>query len=497
MPAPLEPGREVHDGDDGDGLHDMEGQDEASYGDQPRECCAQRIPAGVKLGEEVRRRPLGRLATRLKVDTQRRQRHNDSAAHRSRSATVLGMRVVVVGAGFAGLACADELIRLGHDVTVVEARDRVGGRVWSQELVSGDATTVIERGAEFILEGYDTLRGYAGRFGLEVADSGMSYYVREPRGTSQPVTAAEVANTAQQLRAAAESVPSSITLPDFLDGRAGIPLASAEVLKARAAISWAVDDHELSAHVLLDSVASTQPGPTARMAGGNQSIALALAAEMIDRIRLNTPVIGVRDLGGDAEVLTASGTISADAVVITIPLPLLESLPLEPALPIAQREAMARMVRGHAAKLHVPLGRRPATSAVLNASRRYWCWTATDGSGEVQRVLHCFAGSPGALAGLDLTSGPNTWIDSVRLLRRDLDLLTDQAVMTTWDDDPWSTFAYSGLGAQSREDDEQLMSCPHGRIYIAGEHTAGEWSGLMEGALRSGIRVATRLHMSQ
>ncbi|MGA1170445.1 MAG: FAD-dependent oxidoreductase, partial [Ilumatobacteraceae bacterium] len=163
----------------------------------------------------------------------------------------------------------------------------------------------------------------------------------------------------------------------------------------------------------------------------------------------------------------------------------------------APREAMARRGRGHAAKLHVPLGRRPATSAVLNASRRYWCWTATDGSGEVQRVLHCFAGSPGALAGLDLTSGPNTWIDSVRLLRRDLDLLTDQAVMTTWDDDPWSTFAYSGLGAQSREDDEQLMSCPHGRIYIAGEHTAGEWSGLMEGALRSGIRVATRLHMSQ
>ena len=163
------------------------------------------MPAGVKLGEEARRRPLGRLATRLKVDTQRRQRHSDSAAHRSRSATVLGMRVVVVGAGFAGLACADELIRLGHDVTVVEARDRVGGRVWSQELVSGDATTVIERGAEFILEGYDTLRGYAGRFGLEVADSGMSYYVREPRGTSQPVTAVEVANTAQQLRAAAKS----------------------------------------------------------------------------------------------------------------------------------------------------------------------------------------------------------------------------------------------------------------------------------------------------
>lgn len=406
------------------------------------------------------------------------------------------MRVVVVGAGFAGLACADELIRLGHDVTVVEARDRVGGRVWSQELVPGDASTVTERGAEFVLEGYDTLLRYAERFGLHVADSGMSYYVREPRGTSQPITAVEVANTVPQLRAAAESVPSSITLPDFLGSLADVPVAAAEVLRARAAISWAVDDHELSAHVLLDSVASTQPRPTARIAGGNQSIALALAAEMSDRIRLTTPVVAVQDIGSSVEVLTTSGTISADATVITIPLPLLESLPLEPALPTPQREAMARMIRGHAAKLHIPLSSRPETSAVLDARRRYWCWTATDGSGEVQRVVHCFAGSPGALAGLDVASGPTTWIDSVRSLRPDLDLLPDHAVMTTWDDDPWSTIAYSGLGAQSRDDDEQLISCPHGRIHIAGEHTAGAWSGLMEGALRSGVRAATRLHIT-
>lgn len=407
------------------------------------------------------------------------------------------MRVIVVGAGFAGLACAEELMRRGHDVIVLEARDRVGGRVWSQELVPGDASSVIERGAEFVLDGYDTLLRYAKRFGLHVADSGMSYYVREPRGTSQPVTAVEVANTAQRLCAAAEAVRSSVTLPDFLDSRVDVPQAAAEVLKARAAISWAVDDHDLSAHVLLDSVASTQPRPTARIAGGNQSIALALAAEMNDRIRLTTPVIGVRDIGSSVEVLTTSGTISAEAAVITIPLPLLEDLPLEPALPMPQREAMARLVRGHAAKLHVPLSSRPATSAVLDARRRYWCWTATDGSGEVQRALHCFAGSPGALTGLDVTSGPTTWIDSVRSLRPDLDLLTDQAVMTTWDDDPWATFAYSGLGAQSRDDDEQLISCPHGRIHIAGEHTAGAWSGLMEGALRSGIRAATQLHMHQ
>ena len=103
-------------------------------------------------------------------------------------------RVVVVGAGFAGLACADRLVSLGHAVTVFEARDRVGGRVWSQELIAGRRETVIERGAEFVLSGYDALRSMAERFDLPLAPSGMSYYVREPRGTSTPITADAVAS---------------------------------------------------------------------------------------------------------------------------------------------------------------------------------------------------------------------------------------------------------------------------------------------------------------
>jgi phytoene dehydrogenase-like protein len=62
--------------------------------------------------------------------------------------------VIVIGAGFAGLAAATELADRGVDVRVLEARDRVGGRVWSDRA----GGTVIERGAEFVLDGYDVLR---------------------------------------------------------------------------------------------------------------------------------------------------------------------------------------------------------------------------------------------------------------------------------------------------------------------------------------------------
>ena len=74
------------------------------------------------------------------------------------------MRTVVIGAGFAGLAAADELRRAGVEVVVLEARDRVGGRVWSRQLSGG---AVVEMGAEFVLPQYTVLREMVERSGWD------------------------------------------------------------------------------------------------------------------------------------------------------------------------------------------------------------------------------------------------------------------------------------------------------------------------------------------
>src|SRR5690348_7955558 len=118
------------------------------------------------------------------------------------------MRVVVAGAGFAGLLAAYRVAQAGHEVVVLEARDRVGGRVWSQELVPGDPRTVVERGAEFVLDGYDLMRTLAGEFGLRLAEMAMSYYEREPRGGA-PTTHQEMARPGTSLAEVVAGWPGS------------------------------------------------------------------------------------------------------------------------------------------------------------------------------------------------------------------------------------------------------------------------------------------------
>ncbi len=194
----------------------------------------------------------------------------------------------------------------------------------------------------------------------------------------------------------------------------------------------------------------------------------------------------------DAGVLITGpfGTEFVDAVVVTVPLSLLRDFEFVPPLFLDRRAALGRLTMGDAAKIHVGLRAPGPTSAVLSVPDRFWCWTATGPDGDVLPVLNGFTGSPGAVAALRTDEGPGPWAARLATVRDDLDLDLDTAVVTTWHDDPWSRGAYSADGLAARPEDAETVASPMGRVFVAGEHTAGEWSGLMEGALRSGSRAA-------
>ena len=400
------------------------------------------------------------------------------------------MRVVVVGAGFAGLMAATELRRGGHEVVVLEARDRVGGRVWSTELVPGDPRTVVERGAEFVLDGYDVMRGVLADLHLQLADMGMSYYERRPVSTP-PTTHEAMAQVAALFAAAAGSARAGTSIADVV-ARLDVDPAAAAAFVSRIAVTSGVDPHTLATVGADDVTAAFERKPSWRVSGGNQQLAEGLASRLAGAVHLGVPVHAVHQDDSGVRVVADGADVTGDAAVLTVPLAVLRELPVD-GVSDAVRDAWRRTGVGHNAKLHVPLRAVPAVSAVQSVSQRFWTWTATDGTGEVQPVLHCFGGTESGLAALDAYGGPDTWASAAAALRPDLDLATDRAMVSTWNDDPWAQMSYAAATVDAQPGDADLLAAPVGRVHIAGEHTAGDWAGLMEGALRSGVRVAAQV----
>ena len=398
------------------------------------------------------------------------------------------MRVVVAGAGFAGLMAAWRLAGRGCEVVVLEARDRVGGRVWSQELIPGDRRTVIERGAEFVLDGYDVLRAVLGELGLELAGTAMSYYQRKPRGGGR-ADAAAVSECAAWVAAAAAAAGPGTSLAEVAAGWAGQPAALAAYL-ARMETTAGVSAGRLAAAVAGDATAGFGWRQSWRVAGGNQQVATGLARRLGPAVRLATSVLGVRQDHRGVHLSTAGGTVTGDAAVIAVPMAVLRRLPITPPVPGRQRAAWERTGLAHNAKLHMPLNGPVAASAVQSVPGRFWAWTAADLTGQVQPVLHAFAGTEQGLSALAVAGGPATWAARAAALCPELDTVPARAVLTTWNDDPWAGESYSADLVTAAPGDGELLALPAGRIHFAGEHTAGHWAGLMEGALRSGQRAA-------
>ena len=325
-------------------------------------------------------------------------------------------------------------LRGGHDPIVLEARDRVGGRVHSRTLPNG---AVVEMGAEFILPGCTAVRALAERFSLGLWDKGMRYGIREPRGVEVDEGSLIAART---LIDEALVEGSSGSAAELLD-RLAIDPGARDAILARAEVSAAASADRVPASE-LGGLARISDEPAPSIAGGNDRLATSLASVLPGRIRLNAPVREIRWSAG-VEVRTDDGSLEADACVIAVPASVIDRIAFDPPLPDSHALALAAVEYGHAAKLFVPLRTAAPPSATLAVPDRYWAWTDTGEGDRPQPVVNAFAGSPAALERLGVDRGPSAWLRKLTELRPDLDLLADEALLSTWDDDPWVRAAYS------------------------------------------------------
>ena len=394
-------------------------------------------------------------------------------------------RIVVIGAGFAGLAAADALRADGAEVTVLEARDRVGGRVWSVPFGDG---AIVERGAEFILPGYESMEALAARFGIPMVLKGTPYGRRVPVG-DEAVSKADLEDAFTRIADA--RTPDAASAADVI-AALGLDPAVEALIRTRVAISNGHPVDDLEASVLDEGASTFGDFDNHTLEGGNMRLADALAAELGDAVHLSSPVRKLRWSDREVTVATDRDEVEADAVVVAHPTAPLAQIEFDPPLEGATAEALRAVTYGQNSKLFLRLRSPAPPSAIMSVAGHFWTYTQLGADGEPAPFVVGYTGTSSAIEALGGSDDVERWVAALLALRQDLDLEPGGALLSSWDDDPWVRGSYSArtISSPLRDDD---LARPIGPLFFAGEHTAGEWRGLMEGALRSGQRAAEQV----
>lgn len=399
------------------------------------------------------------------------------------------MRSIVIGAGYAGLAAVTRLAAAGRSVTVLEARDRVGGRAWSQALENGE---IVERGAEYIFPVEHAVRALAAEYRIPLVSHGVTYERRTLGG--RRIGWSDLLATERRVHEAAASI--AVERPD-----ASVQDAFASAIGAdyrqdpyfrRFVTSVAADPAEVGVQALPGAGSGELIDDGGRLRGGNQSLAAAMAASLGPAVRLSTPVAGIRLSSSEVTAVIASGeSIVADELIIAVPLPLVEELELDFSLPRAISDALARRAMGDATKCAVALQEDVLDPAVQSAAEFSWSWQSLDVSGAARvPALTGFTGG-GSAARYAGPGGGDLWLDDVTALRGPLQTSGD-VLVTAWREDPWARGAYSHpLPGWDRRDIGAFDELIGGRVTFAGEYISTAAS--LDAAASSGIAAAQRL----
>ncbi|MEN9505785.1 MAG: hypothetical protein RI958_1711 [Actinomycetota bacterium] len=418
-------------------------------------------------------------------------------------------RVIIIGAGLAGLRCAVDLVAAGCDVTVLEARDRVGGRVWTHRFANGQWC---ERGAEFVDTAHSEVLALVRHAGLGLCDvsGGRSDTDRllDLGGRQVPFglhhsLGPDLGRWHEMLGELASRVdPADPTGGADAVDLDGSPLSALLAGADLSTIARVVIGREVRTEFMLgpQEISQLMAGwmtalhrrsgsgcEAYRVAGGNDQLATVLAEQLGSRVVLGTPVVWVEPDTG-AVVLDTGERLQADHLVAAVPLPVLGRLWSD------MPSALAAVSYGIGGKMSVQVGRRiwhdhGRDGSVL--SERAWgdVWETSQGQDGDTGVLTALLSSHDGAAMVAIPGVADRVVGDIDRIFPGVGALAGERVVTDWTNDPYSLGAYACFGPGQLVPAWPLIRRRYGRMLLAGEHT-DEWAGFMEGALRSGARVA-------
>ncbi len=419
---------------------------------------------------------------------------NLGSAQRNRS-------VVIVGAGVAGLAAAGELRANGFDdVVVLEARDRIGGRVWTDTIGDGFP---IDLGASWI-HGIDgnpiAAIGRENNIATHRTDwgNGVFHYhdvggpARSARRAMRDFWRLAEANPERSFQSVREELLTTMTGEadrHYLD----------YMLTTEIENEYAADLGDLS-YRSVDGGGGFRGGDVVFPGGYRQIVDVLAKGVAVRRGQAVTEI----DYSASTIVVTTAGgaTFEADMVIVTVPLGVLKEdfIAFRPSLPVRKRDAIAKLEMGVLNKAYLLFDdvfwdREVERLQYVSADRGQWAETIS---------LYPYMGQP-ILAMLN-SAAYGTRLEQLsdrEVVARAVAALSNMygdvppprdARITRWRSDPWTHGSYSYVPAGSSFAEHAALGKPVGdKLFFAGEATSEDYPATVHGAYLSGVRAARQI----
>jgi monoamine oxidase len=450
--------------------------------------------------------------------------------------TIVPKKVLIAGAGLAGLVAGYELAHAGHDVTILEAQLRPGGRVQTLRDPFSDGLYT-EAGAARIPDNHDLTLHYVRHFGLTLVPFypnklSMVYLIggkriKTPSWADVDLSQMPINLTEEERRLGMSGLSKkylSGALNDIGDPRTpGWPSGSArkydsvtmaEFLKEQGASHRAIelleypyasaeDDPVSMLWFLRETWSSLGETTRFKIDGGNDKLPKAFAGKLQGNIHYGSPVARIeQDSKGVRAIVVRSGmrqTFEGDRLICAIPFPPLRQVEISPGFSEQRRKAIAE------------LRYDSVTRVILQCRSRFWERDDCNGFGVSdlpQEVFHTTYDQPGTrgllasymLVGVGQRAAAMDAESRIAFAAREMEKIhpgllenLEGSYAKVWPADRWAG------GAGSETSPGQITSLcagleqPEGRVHFAGEHISA-WPYWMQGALQSGLRAAKEVH---
>ncbi len=439
--------------------------------------------------------------------------------------------VNIIGAGMAGLAAAYDLHRAGWQVTLLEARNRVGGRVHTMRGFSNGL--VAEAGGEFIDKHHTRMLAFAKEFKLSLAEVGSwqgqtddwgAYEGKAGQSNNINVWGFDLGNEFDNMWVALaelakqvpdpanpESAPNAKELDkrssaDWINVQAAHPLARLAFADHIRSEYTCEPEHfsllDLARNAALYYSAPNFHKPNYRIIGGNDQIPRAISSLLPD-VRLDAEVTSINNQPDEVSVTYKKGdsfhTISSAFAILATPLTTARLIEFNPPLPSAHQRMVNEISYGAVTKVMIEYRKRfwkdKGWNGRLSTDQHIvQTWDATSHlEGENGIITAYTGGAPGvklsALSDEERTKLVISVID--KIFPGSSDLIENTATIA-WINEPFTRCSYMALAPGQVTAHWQTLTAPAGRLFFAGEH-ATIYQGFMEGAVESGQRIAKNI----